>query len=609
MSTIRGWFSTVSSFIMTISRMITFVWHVQPACFVGLLVIMLVQGVIPLGTAWLIKILFDLLGQSLQRQVVPTLWQHLLFLLMAQAGLTIVSQFVNLTYEYLNAHLERNLSLKFQTSIYEKINSFVGLSYFEDPHFHNTIKLATSGALSGPLQSLTILTSLIQGTITVSGFVVILIYFNPLLAGIIGIAVLPELYVRMKFGRQRFHLAFTNSPKERRAMYYGQLLTTTAFAKEIRLFDLGDYFLKSFVRITEEVHHDQIEHHKGELRWRLLLSLITSIVGAGTFVIVIIQAFSGHLSLGDITLYTSAVSTVQGALLGMITSLSRITENALFYRQYTDLLALPEPLLISSSAQVVPPLTTGITLRHISFRYNNQQPWVLRDVNLFLPAGKCLALVGMNGTGKTTLVKLLTRLYEPTEGQILWDGIDIREFEPRAFRQRIGVIFQDFARYDLTIQHNIGVGNVARIEDDECIQQAAIKAGIHDRVTALPQKYHSSLGRWLADDDTGIDLSGGEWQKIALARMFMRKADMLILDEPTASLDAQAEYELYTQFRELMQGRTCLLISHRFGTVCMADSIAVLEQGQITEQGMHEELVSRGRTYAHLYTMQAEHYR
>ena len=606
---IQSWFSTTWSYFKTGSKMVALAWQAQPMCFAGLLAVLFIQGLIPLGTAWLTKVLFDLLSQALlHRQAISSLVQDLIFLLIAQSTLITVSQFMNPVNQYLNAELGRQLSLKINTRIYQKLNSFVDLSYFEDARFHNTIELATRGAQVSTLQSLMVITNLLQGAITVASFLGVLLAFNPLLAVVVGGAVLPQLYIQLRFGGQRFGIAFSNSPKERRASYYTRVLSWVGYAKEVRLFNLGDYFLNSFVKTTREVQQAQRVQQRRELRWQLPLALLASAVTTGAFVLVIIQAFAGHLSLGDVALYTSAVTNVQGALLSIALALSQMNESAMFYRQYTKLLALPQPLAICPSVQPVPPLASGITVRDVSFRYGEQHPWVLRHIDLFLPAGQCLALVGLNGAGKTTLVKLLTRLYDPTEGQILWDGIDIRTFDPGELRQHMSTIFQDFAHYDLTAQHNIGLGNVAQIENSEVVQQAAMKAGIHNRMVELPQGYQSFLGRWLANDDSGVDLSGGEWQKIALARMFMREAELLILDEPTAALDAQAEYDLYTHFRELMRGRTSLLITHRFSTVRMADTIAVIESGQITEYGTHDELLSLGRTYANLYTMQAENY-
>ncbi|MGI9058148.1 MAG: ABC transporter ATP-binding protein [Ktedonobacteraceae bacterium] len=609
MSTIRCWFNSAANFIHAALSMITMPWQAQPICFVGLIVIICLQGLIPLGTAWLTKVLFDLLSQNMLRhQATPTLNQHLILLLLAQAGLMIISQLIGPLNQYLHAELERQLSLKSQTTIYQKLNSFVGLSYFEDAQFQNTIQLAIRSAHESSLQSLAIVTNLLQGTVTVVTFLGVVIAFNPLLAGVIGVAVLPQLYIQLRFSSQRFGVAFDNSPKERLASYYGQALSWIAFAKEIRLFNLGDYFLKSFIQITEEIQQTQRAQQHHELRWQLPLSLLASIVTVGAFVVVILQAFTEHFSLGDVALYTSAVISIQSALLNMIGALSLMKENTLFYHHYTNLLALSQPLAIAASVQNVPPLTSGITLHDVSFRYNDEHSWVLRHVNLFLPAGQCLALVGANGVGKTTLTKLLARFYDPTEGKILWDGIDLRKFDPRELRQHMAAIFQDFAHYDLTIEQNIGLGNIAQIENSDVVQQAAKKAGIHERILAFPRGYQSFLGRWLAHPDAGIDLSGGEWQKIALARMFMRDAALLILDEPTASLDAQAEYDLYAHFRELMRGRTSLLITHRFSTVRMADQIAVLEHGRITEYGTHEELLSHQGTYASLYMRQAAAY-
>lgn len=338
------------------------------------------------------------------------------------------------------------------------------------------------------------------------------------------------------------------------------------------------------------------------------LGVTSSAATSLAFIIVVSQAFSGRITIGDVTLYFSALSSVQGAVSSIIFAFASLNESVLFFARYSALMALPPMLKIADSPRPVPPLQSEIEFRNVSFRYTNQHPWVLRRINLTIPKSQCLALVGVNGVGKTTIVKLLTRLYDPNEGQILWDGIDIREFDPTEYRKAIGAIFQDFMRYDLTVKENIGLGDVDRIDDLNRIQQAAQKAGIHRTVEQLAQGYQTVLSRWLVEDGPGTDLSGGQWQKIAIARLFMRDADLLILDEPTAALDAEAEYEIYSHFAELVSGHTSLLISHRFSTVRIADQIAVLDNGEIVEYGPHEELMTNHQLYARLYSMQAERY-
>jgi ATP-binding cassette subfamily B protein len=286
-----------------------------------------------------------------------------------------------------------------------------------------------------------------------------------------------------------------------------------------------------------------------------------------------------------------------------------LSESALFFTSFTNLLALPETLSINKTTRSVPSLETAIEFRGVSFRYGDELPWVLQNICLIIPAKQCTALVGLNGEGKTTLVKLLMRFYDPIEGQITWDGVDIREFDVSSLRSHIGAIFQDFAHYDLTAHENIGFGNIQHIDDPERIALAAAQVGIDETIKALPQGYQTILSRWLADIGEGTELSGGEWQRVALARMFMRNADVLVLDEPSAALDAQAEHDIYQALVELVRGRTSLLISHRLNTVRMANQVAVIENGHIIESGSHDELFLQGGTYANLYNLQAERYR
>jgi len=589
-------------------QMSTLAWKAQPLCFVSVVALQLLQGLLPLATAWLAKLFFDLLAQSLRGNVSAALVQQLIVLLALQALVTLFSLLLTPVTKYVTAELTRRLTLRMKGAIYRKINSLQGLAYFEDPTFHDTIQMASSNAQYGPMQALNIFTMVLQSIMTLFAFLGVLISFSPWLTGMIAIALIPQCYVELKLSKQRYDVLLMNSPRERRASYYGQVLSMVQFAKEMRLFNLGEYFLRKFLSTTEEIYQTQRHQQRGELRWQLVLAVGAAAVSTTAFVVVVIQAFFGRLTLGDVALYISVVGSVQAALTALVFALSQASESVLFFRQYTDLMSLEPSLGQNTPPSQAPPLVDGITLRNISFRYSERHPWILRHVNLFLPAHCCLALVGLNGAGKTTLVKLLTRLYDPTEGKILWDGIDLREFDPQEVRRHMGAIFQDFSRYDLSVQENIGLGDVEQVENVGIVQQAATKAGIHGRIASLPQGYQSILSRWLAQKDEGVDFSGGEWQKVALARMFMRDSEVLILDEPTAALDAEAEYALYQHFKELMQGHTCLLITHRFSTVRMADHIAVLEDGQITEYGTHAELLARQGTYAKLYSMQAESY-
>ncbi len=584
-------------------------WHSQPWCFTGLILVEILQGLVPLGVAWITKVLFDWLAQSIRSGASAVSVRELLPPMTGYVLLGLFSQMLQVANNYLNAELNRQLTLNVQLAVQSKINSLDGLAPFENPSFYNTIQLAVQGAQMGPQQTVGMLSNFSRSIITLLSFLGVLLVLDPFLAGLVALAALPQLLVQLKFGQQHFRLAIYNSPRERRASYFGYLLSGIDFAKELRLFDLSAYFQEAYRTIYKEIHHAQRTQQLSEMRWQAVLNLVSSLTGSGVFIFVLLRAFAGAISLGAVSFYTSAVSSVQNALWGIVYAFTTLNENALFYSQFQALLALPEPLTVASPPRPVPPLTTGIELRDVTFRYSDQLPWVLQGLNLTIPAGKSLALVGLNGAGKTTLVKLLTRLYDPTRGQILWDGVDIREFDPKELRRHMAAIFQDFVQYDVTAYENIALGDVTHAGDTERVRQAAIQAGVHELIQGLPQGYQTVLSRWLAEEGQGADLSGGEWQKIALARMFMRPSDLLILDEPTAALDAQAEYDVYRRFVDLISGRTCVLISHRFSTVRMAHRIAVLNEGKVIECGSHPELMSLQGTYAHLYTLQADRYR
>lgn len=588
----------------TLTSMLRLAWQAHPPSFLGLILLTALQGLIPLATAWITKLIFDLVALAWQESSPAVLFQNLLPLLFAQAAVLVFSQIITPAHGFLNVELGRKLTLLTETVIYRKISSFTGIAYFENPQFYDTFRLASQGARIGPLQSLHILTSLLQSAVTLAAFLGTLVAFSPVLAGLVVGAALPQLGLQLKFGRQRFGLAFEVSPDERRAFYESHLLSSADAAKEIRLFRLSNFLIERLLQTYQKIHRAQRRQELHELRWQVPLEGLSASVFSIAFAVAALQAFARRLSLGDLTLFINAVRSLQSALSAAISALADMHVQALFFKNYHQLLAMKEPVQAIRPAYPVAALDYGIELRNVSFRYTPQHPWVLRNFNLFIPAGKSLALVGLNGAGKTTLVKLLTRLYDPVEGEILWDGIDIRAFDPEDLRRRIGVIFQDFIRYAFTAQENIGLGDIEHLEDSTRVCQAAAKAGVDATIQNLPLGYQTLLSRAFGQDRAGVDLSGGEWQKVALARMFMRDADFLILDEPTASLDAQAEHELYSRFTELVKRRTCLLISHRFSTVRMAETIAVLEDGKITEIGSHDSLCSLEGAYARLYNMQ-----
>lgn len=595
-------------FISVSGSIATLAWKAQPSYFIAITLLNVLQGVLPLASAWVTKSLFDLITQGIQTNTYSNLPRDLILLLVGYVFLSIVNYLSIPINKYLNSELTRNLTLSTQSDLYNKINGFMGLEYFENPGFYDNIRLAGHGAQYGPTLVIQTLTSLTQSVTTLISFFGVLLSFSPFLAGIVVFTVLPQLYVQLKVSKQRFGLAYTNSPKERLKAYYERLMTDVSSAKDIRLFDLGDYFLEKFVQIYKDIHETQRKQELNELYPQTFLNIVATVVTGGALTAVIIQAFLGRLSVGDVILYLSAVGSVQGSLSNIIFNISNFSEATLFYNQYEELLMLPQPVFIAQQSLSIPKLTNAIEFRNVSFRYNDHSPWVLKDINLLIPANKCLALVGPNGAGKTTLVKLLTRFYDPTEGQILWDGIDIREFELGALRERTGALFQDFVRYEMTAQENIGFGNLSHLNDAFRVRRAAMDVGIHHSIEALPQKYQTILSKQLASNGQGTDFSGGQWQKLALARVFMRDTELIILDEPTSSLDAQSEYEIFCRFRDLASQRTSLLISHRFSTVKMADFVAVIEESRLTEYGSHDALLSLQGTYARLFSMQAKQY-
>jgi ATP-binding cassette subfamily B protein len=405
------------------------------------------------------------------------------------------------------------------------------------------------------------------------------------------------------------------APAERREVFYAELLASLDAAKELRLLGLGDLFRRRMLVELTAAHAAMNGQDRREARTNGLLTGLTALVSAGGLVWSVWLAAGGRLSIGDVAMFVAAVGGVQGALQSLVASLASAHHSVLLFDHYSEIASQSPDLPVPLVSHPVPVLRAGIELRDVWFRYAEDGPWVLRGVNLTIPHGHSLALVGLNGAGKSTVVKLLCRFYDPSRGAILWDGVDLRDLPVDELRARIGAVFQDYMCYDLSAAENVGLGDVSYLDDRDRVVAAARRAGAHDIVTRLPKGYDTLLSRMFFDEndrdnpESGVLLSGGQWQRLALARAFLRdRRDLMILDEPSAGLDAVAEHEVHGSLRRHRDGATSVLISHRLGAIRDAHLIAVLADGQVAELGSHEQLMMAAGEYARLFRLQASGY-
>ena len=604
----RTFKESITHFFRSLYQIGKIAYDAAPQILIISLIIRILQSVIPVASAYVFKVIFDRLGTVIEGSGLFTFQQDILPLILTFGTIMVFSQTLIALDSYLNEEMGRRLELHISKIIYRHLLTLKGMHYFESPRFHDTLRQATRLQWT-PAQLIREASNFVGSLLTLFSFFGVILIFNPTLAAILIIATIPSFIVQMRFRRMRFDNSWRNSPIERKAGYLSQILSSTQHAKEVRLFNLGEYILKQYLSATEDVHQVRRELNQEELRVNTFLNLLGAAVTVLTYLVVIGEAFALRISLGDVTLYIESVRNIQSQLGSLSWTVVSLSERALFFSYYQDLMAMESTLAQIEPMQDTPPLMHQLELRGVSFRYTEDADYVLKDINLTIQKGESLAIVGLNGAGKTTLVKLLARFYDPTDGQILWDGIDIRQFPPDSLRQRLGAVLQDFMRYDLSARENIGFGDLQYVDDMERIQATAQQVGIDEFIKELPQSYETILSRWLVEkDDEGTDLSGGQWQKVAISRTYLRDVDVLMLDEPTAALDAEAEHDIYERFSEITKNRATVLISHRFSTVRMADKIAVIEDGRIKEYGTHAELMAQESTYAHLYSLQAEQY-
>ncbi len=590
------------SALRNLPKFFRLIWGTSKLLTISNLILRIVKALLPLASLYIVKVIID---EVIFLYNNPGEDQQFLWIMVGlELVVAALSEILNRSITLIDSLLGDLFANRTSVDLIRHAVK-LDLYQFEDPTFYDKLERARRQT-NGRTVLMSQVLSQVQDMITVLSLGAGLVAFNPWLILLLVIAVIPSFLGESHFNQRTYSLTRNWTPERRELDYLRYIGASDVTAKEVKIFNLAGFIATRFRDLSDRYYQANKDIAVKRAFWGTILSLISTLAYYGAYVFIILQTISGTITVGTLTFLSGSFNRMRGMLQSIMNRFSRIVEGALYLKDLFDFFNIKPLMGEEVDAKMVPtPIKEGFVFENVGFKYLNSEKWALRNLSFELKPGEKLALVGENGAGKTTLVKLLARLYDPTEGRILLDGTDLRDYNLEDLRRNIGIIFQDYIRFQIKARENIAIGNIEEGGDLSKIESSAQKSLADYVIEALPEQYEQVLGKRF---ENAVDLSGGQWQKVALARAYMRDAQLLILDEPTASLDARAEHEVFQRFADLISGKSAVLISHRFSTVRMADKILFLENGRRLEYGTHKELLAKDGKYAELFNLQAQGY-